>query len=267
MPIYDRTAPVTLSLRLHRGTAQVTAADVDHISVEVVERGGADAADRFTIALDGDTLVVHRPESRGWSRRHGPKVDVTVRLPADSSVSARCAAADLHFTGRYATVHADCAAGEISVDDVTGDASLRTASGSISTRTVGGSLRLQSTSGDLRIGDVTRDVTARTASGSIAIGTVGGATLAETASGEIVVGSVARGSSRFTSASGDITVGVAAGTGVWLDLDTASGRTATDLAMDVPAPVGEAPALELRVRTSSGNIDVHRATGTLPAAA
>jgi hypothetical protein len=70
------------------------------------------------------------------------------------------------------------------------------------------------------------------------------------------------------TASGDVSVGVAAGTGVWLDLNTASGSTTSDLAMGGgPSEGVREAALEVRIRTASGDIDVHRAMGDLRAAA
>jgi hypothetical protein len=83
---------------------------------------------------------------------------------------------------------------------------------------------------------------------------------AETASGHIEVGSLRQGQARLRTASGDVEVGVAAGTGVWLDLDTASGKSVTDLTMRGDTPPGDGAAtLELRVRTASGDILVRRA--------
>jgi len=62
-------------------------------------------------------------------------------------------------------------------------------------------------------------------------------------------------------------VGVAPGTGVWLDLDTASGKSTSDLTNHGDVPPADKPAtLELRIRTASGDIHVHRAHTTAKAA-
>ena len=72
------------------------------------------------------------------------------------------------------------------------------------------------------------------------------------------------------SASGDVKIGVEAGTGVWLDVNTASGSTRNELTMGADAPGATAAStgatLELRVRTASGDIDIRRVTGAFPAA-
>jgi DUF4097 and DUF4098 domain-containing protein YvlB len=264
---FDRSTPVTVSLRLQRGTADLVAEDRPDIQVELTAEEGSDATDRFTVTLEGDTLAVHAPEST-WNWRRTPEVHVLVRVPLDSALAAKSAAADIRASGRWSTAQANTASADVHVEDVTGDAHLKASSGDLTVNRVGGSLRISSSSGDLRVGDVTRDVSAETASGEIVIGRVGGSLQAGTASGDVEVGVVSQGKTRLNTASGDVSVGVAAGTGVWLDLNTASGSTSSDLTMSGTRPDGiQQATLELRIRTASGDIDVHRATGDLHAAA
>ena len=267
MKEFDRSTPVTVSLRLQRGTADLVAEDRPNAQVELTAAEGAEATDRFTVALEGDTLVVHAPEST-WNWRRTPEVHVLIRVPLDSALAAKSAAADIRASGRWSTAQADVASADVHVEDVSGDAHMKAASGDLTVNRVGGSLRITSSSGGLRVGDVTGDVKADTASGGIVISRVGGSLQAGTASGDVEIGVISRGKTRLTTASGDVSVGVAAGTGVWLDLNTASGSTTSDLAMGVAGPAGTREAtLELRVRTASGDIDVHRAMGDLHAAA
>jgi DUF4097 and DUF4098 domain-containing protein YvlB len=257
---FDRSTPVTVSLRLQRGTADVVAENRPDIQVELA----GEESGRFTVALEGDTLVVHAPES-AWDWRRTPKVDVAVRVPLDSGLAVRSASASVRAVGRWSTVQVSAASADVYLDEVSGDASVKAASGELTVNRVGGSLRISSSSGDLRVGDVSGDVKADTASGEIKIGRVGGSLQGASASGDVEVGAVSRGRTRLKTASGDVTVGVTPGTGVWLDLDTASGSTTSDLAMSDDVVPGA--TLELRVRTASGDIDVHRAMGELRAAA
>lgn len=257
---FDRSTPVTVSLRLQRGTADVVAEHRPDIRVDLA----GEESDRFTVVLEGDTLVVHAPEST-WNWRRTPKIDVAVRVPLDSALAVKSASASVRAVGRWSTVQASVASGDVYLDEVTGDASVKAASGALTVNRVGGSLRIGSSSGDLRVGDVTTDVKADTASGDIVIGRVGGSLQADTASGDVEVGAVSRGKTRLKTASGDVTVGVAPGTGVWLDLDTASGSTTSDLAMSDAVVPGA--TLELRVRTASGDITVRRAMDELQTAA
>ncbi|MFI7540584.1 DUF4097 family beta strand repeat-containing protein [Actinoplanes sp. NPDC049599] len=264
---FDRATPVTVSLRLQRGTADLVAEERPTVQVELAAEAGGEAPEGFTVALEGDTLVVHAPEAT-WHWRRTPKVHVLIRVPLDSALAAKSTAADIRASGRWSTGQADMASADVHMEEVTGDAYLKAASGDVIVNRVGGSLRIGSSSGDLRVGDVMGDVKADTASGEIVIGRVGGSLQAASASGDVEVGVVSRGTARLSTASGDVSVGVAAGTGVWLDLNTASGSTSSDLSMSGAAPVaGQAATLELRVRTASGDITVHRALGDLRAAA
>ncbi|MET8150128.1 DUF4097 family beta strand repeat-containing protein [Actinoplanes sp. NPDC049668] len=266
MPEFDHATPVTVSLRLQRGEADVYAEPRQTVRVDVTE-AGADASETFTVRLEGDTLIVHAPEGAPWQWRY-PKTRVVVRVPEGSSLAMKSASADVRAVGRYATVQASLQSADAEVDRVDGDASLKAASGDLKVAHVGGALRLGSSSGDVEVGDVIGDVSVDTASGDITIRAAGASVQAESASGDIEVGVLRRGRARIKTASGDVSVGVAAGTGVWLDLSTASGSTSNDLSMGATPPGGEQQAtLELGVRTASGDIDVHRAAGATPLAA
>jgi hypothetical protein len=265
MPEYefDQSKPVTVSLRMQRGLADITAADIPGIQVQVTPMDGNDtsreAAESMRVSLEGDTLLVHTPDQFGWSLRRSPKVRVAIRVPAGSSLSAKAASADVRAAGDYGVVQTDLASGDAYVERVAGDAELKTASGDVRIDYVGGGLRANSASGDIRIGDVIGDVSLSAASGDITAGTIGGSLRSKTASGDVEIGRVRTGTTHISSASGDVKVGVAAGTGVWLDVNTASGSTKSDLTMTGDAPSTDQQAtLELRIHTASGDITIHR---------
>jgi DUF4097 and DUF4098 domain-containing protein YvlB len=275
MQQFERTTPVTVALRANRGKVDITAADQAAVQVDVVpldsSDGAAEAARNTRVALEGDTLVVHTPDSPGWRWRRAPRLGITIRVPTGSSLSAKTASADVRAAGRYATAQVSTASGDAWLEEATGDARLQAASGDLSAVRIGGALHVGSASGDVEVGDVTGDVMASTASGDITINSVGGSAKVDTASGDMWIGVVRRGQARLGSASGDVEVGVAAGTGVWLDVSTASGDTVNELSMgdaSTTGSVGESSAtLELRIRTASGDIHIRRVTGDVPAAA
>jgi hypothetical protein len=263
---FDRSTPVSLRLRMHRGVADITAEERPDIQVEVnaLDSSGSaeEAAAGYQVVLDGDELLIQAPEGSGWLLRRSPKIHVVARIPAGSALSARMAAADLRARGDYGVVQADLASGDGYVERVAGDCQLKSASGDVQADLIGGSLRISTASGDLRIGDVNGDVNAGTASGDMTIQRIGGSLQAKTASGDIEIGRLRQGTASISSASGDVTAGVAAGTGVWLDLNTASGDTTSDLTQnDAAAAAGQTAALQLRVRTASGDIHIHRTLG------
>jgi hypothetical protein len=264
---FDRTEPVTVVLQLGGGAADITAAeDARTVQVTVTPIEDTEAArtvaEQTQVQMEHDVLSVRVPKSGGWKWRRLPKVRVVVRVPAGGRLQAKAGSCDIRATGRYADTIINLGSGDGWVEHIAGDARLETASGDIGADRVDGALRIVSASGDIRVGDVTGDVAADCASGDITIRAAGGSLKAETASGDIEVGRITRGKAGLRSASGDVAVGVTAGTGVWLDLDTASGRTTSDLTMGEPADAGspELPTvtLELRVRTASGNIHVRR---------
>ena len=268
MPTYefDRATPVTVALRMQRGVADVTAEDRPGIQVDLSPLDdndpSRDSAGNFKVTLEGDTLLIQEPDGFGWPLRRSPKIHAVVRVPAGSSLAAKLASGDLRAKGDYGIVQTDLSSGDTYIERTTGDAEVKSASGEVQIDKVGGSLRVGSASGDVHVGDVTNDVSISTASGDLTLRTVGGSIEGKSASGDITVGRLRQGRAQFTTASGDVTVGVAAGTGVWLDLNAASGSTTSDLTMNQDATQADQSAhLELRARTASGDIHIHRALG------
>jgi hypothetical protein len=67
------------------------------------------------------------------------------------------------------------------------------------------------------------------------------------------------------TASGDVSVGVAQGTSVWLDVNTTSGRARNGLDMAANPPADGQAQLTLAIRTASGDIDIRRAVARVAA--
>ncbi|MGX6603771.1 DUF4097 family beta strand repeat-containing protein [Micromonosporaceae bacterium Da 78-11] len=262
---FDRATPVTVALHAHSGHVEITAEERATVQVEVQPFDDTDeareAAARTRVVLEGDTLLIQAPGSDRWRWRRSPRLRIGARIPAGSALAGKSAAADIRATGVYSVIQLDVASAAVELEEITGDAQLEAASGDLAVARVGGALRIKSSSGRLRVGDVTGDVSAETASGDITVGSGGGSLRAETASGDIRIGSLREGQARLRTASGDVEVGVAVGTGVWLDLDTASGKSVTDLAVQDGGPTGA--VLQVRVRTASGDILVRRAAADL----
>jgi hypothetical protein len=269
---FDRAQPVTVVLRAQGGSVDIVAEERATIEVDVQPFDGGDAAleaaQRTRVVLEGDTLLIQAPGGDHWSWRRTPKLRITAKVPAGSALAAKSAAAAVTLAGVYSTVQVNVASAEVNLVEATGDVALDAASGDLSVGRVGGSLRIKSASGALRIGDVTGDVSAETASGHIRMASAGGSVRAGSASGDIEIGQLSRGRATVKTASGDVQVGVASGSALWMDLDTASGKSVTDLTAHGEVPPSDGPVeLELRVRTASGNIRIHRAAGELRKAA
>ncbi|MCM4077615.1 DUF4097 family beta strand repeat-containing protein [Paractinoplanes hotanensis] len=262
---FPHPQPVTVALHARNGVVRLHAEDRDDIQVTVEPMDGKDsgreAAESTPVLLEGDTLVIGERDTVSWSLRRTPKLAITARVPAGSSLAGKSASADVAATGPWQTVKLDVASADVQIDEIAGDAALDSASGDLSVSRVGGSLRIGAASGDIRVGDVTGDVSAKSASGDMRLDAVDGRLRVSTASGDVRIGRLREGRSEIKTASGDVQVGIEAGAGVWLDVSTASGRTITDLTQQGAAPpAADGPAVELTVRTASGDIHLHRAT-------
>jgi DUF4097 and DUF4098 domain-containing protein YvlB len=269
---FDRSDPVTVVLRAHSGSVDVVAEERGTVEVDVQPHDGSDAgleAVRNTrVELADDTLLVQANGTDNLIWRRRPRLRITIRVPAGSALAGKSASADVRAAGLYSTVRLNVASAAVTVSEATGDVQLEAASGDLAVSRVGGVLRAKVSSGALNIGDVIGDVIAETASGPIRVGSCGGSLRAKTASGAIEIGMLRQGEAVIGTASGDVQVGVAAGSAVWMDLSSASGRSTSDLTARGETPPTDGPVeLQLRVRTASGDIRVHRAAGDAKAVA
>lgn len=258
---FPATTPLHLVVRLSSGAVEVTAEERDSATVDV-QPGDAHDASRdlaadTTVELRGDTLLVVTPKSSEGLLRRSGSVRIDVRMPLDGTVEVKAASADTVCRGRYARAALTSASGDILVEHVTGDASAETASGKVRMIRIDGDLTVRGASGDVRADHAGGRINAKLASGDLQIGEAVSDVLAKTASGDVRLGAAGRGAVRVSTTSGDVAVGVRAGTGVWLDLSTVSGRTSNGLDMAGSAP-SDGHQLSLQLRTVSGDIDVHR---------
>jgi DUF4097 and DUF4098 domain-containing protein YvlB len=70
---------------------------------------------------------------------------------------------------------------------------------------------------------------------------------------------VLRGKVAAHSVSGDVTIAVRRGSKVYLDCNTVSGDTSSELELTTDAPAGDGPLVEIRAKTVSGDIRITRA--------
>jgi len=243
MPSWEFPAhdPVDLQVRLPAGDVTVSAAATQTATVTLDGHDRILAATR--VKFDNGTLSIIVPDQPRLTR--DGSVDAVVELPEGSSCRINTASADVQCTG------------ELGALDV------RTASGDVSAERVSGPARVDTASGDVSVGQA-GEANVETASGDVRIGWARGHAEVHTASGDVQIEAASGRRTDVKSASGDISVGVPPGIGVYLDLSSLSGTVSSELEPGEEA--GEAGGTDMRLscRTISGDVRVSRAT---PAAA
>jgi hypothetical protein len=263
MSEFDCPNPITLALRAGAGVVDITAEERTTAVVDIRPYDDSDAAheaaDNTHAEMHGDTLVIAVPDRFGlWPFRRRARLRISVRVPLDSVLAVKSASSDVTARGRYASAGLGIASGDAYIEHVTGDADLKTASGDVGVDRLDGPVQVKTASGDVTLGHTSSDVNVHAASGDVRIGHTDAFVRVVSASGDIDVAHTARGTLNLRTASGDVTVGIATGTSVWLDLNTTSGDARNDLPM-TQAPDDRAGAdVTLNARTMSGNIRVRR---------
>jgi DUF4097 and DUF4098 domain-containing protein YvlB len=237
---------VELTIEVPRGDVEIETVEAAETVVELEARGRD--ADQFEREAriearprgNGHEVVVDASARRGLLGFRDVEYRVRIKTPAGATVRADLASADISGRGRFGAVEIDVASGDVAFDEVEAQARVNTASGDVELRRVG-SAKVNSASGDVRIDE-------------------SGPVEANTASGDIQLRSVTSGEVKLHSASGDLEVGIAMGSRLWIDAQSLSGDASSELELEAAPSGGEdGPLVELRAQTMSGDIAVRRA--------
>jgi hypothetical protein len=284
MPTFDTPEPISVNLELVVGDIRIAASDRADTVVEVrptdpTKQADVTAAEQTRVEYVDGRLLVKAP--KGWRqyswRSEGESIDVEIGLPVGSRVDGEAGAAALHATGRIGDVrwktgvgeiHLDrtgpveirTGAGDVSVEEAGGQAEIRTGSGALQVGSVDGPAVVKNSNGDTWLGEVAGDLRVNAANGKIAVDRSGASVVAKSANGDILIGAVAHVAVTAETGFGKVDIGVMEGVPAWLELKTSYGRVHSELeSADSPAP-GE-DAIEIRARTSYGDITIRRAAG------
>ncbi len=234
----------TATDRTHPGPDGSTLTDVADL-VRVEHRDG----DSPTVIVDTD------PARDGW--RSG--FTVTVTAPAGSNIRVQSQSSNVTLTGAAQLVDVRTASGDVRLHETLGKTLVQTASGNVSVALAGAQVDVRTASGDVQVGPVGGDALIHTTSGDIRLGAVAGNISARSVSGDVRVADAVAGQAEVNAVSGDVEIGVHAGSLASIDLSTVSGNTDTDFEVTGEAPEGDAPVLQIIVKTTSGDIRLHRA--------
>lgn len=248
------------------GSVAVAGEPTDTVTVQVVpvHPGGDSQAllSQVRVSFDDGRLRIAGPKDLSFRRRHA--LDLTIKAPAGSQLTAKTASADVSCVGELGALTATTASGDVTASSVAGHASLHTASGDIMVRQAA-TAKANTASGDIHFDQVRGEANLNTASGDIRIGWCGGSVDGHTVSGDVDISGVAAGNVSLNSVSGDLIVGVVPGIGVYLDLASTTGDIRRDL---TDAGEGDtSAAAEIRCRTVSGDILIRRAASPANTAA
>jgi len=246
---YSTPGPLLLNLEIPAGEIEIDTSNTDetHIELEAVSNNDAvrDLVDNSRIELvrrgDGHEVIVEAKSrqgifislSRGPDIRFGgPDVRLRITCPKGADLDVRTKSADLRARGEYGGVEIKTASGDLQLDEARGAVRIKTASG---------------------------DVHVRDARASIGANTV---------SGDQNFEAVLKGRIELKAISGDVTVGIRSGARVFVDANTVSGSTSSELDLgDAPAqePAPDSPLVEVFAKTVSGDVRIERAPALVEA--
>jgi hypothetical protein len=264
---FDTPEAVALHVENGRGSVVVTAGDVATTKVHVT----GSRADEVLVEQQGTGIVVIAPKVRGFSP--GSSLDIEISVPSGSDLDAKLGGASIETTGQLETATVRSGSGRIRLDRVAGpcaastgsgavviteasaDLRARSGSGRISVERIGGAASVSTGSGAIRLGTCAGLVMAKTGSGAVSVDDASDDVTVKTGSGSITVGVMRRGRAVLKGASGNVSIGIPAGTPVWTDVRTANGRVRSDLP-SVGQPEPGADYVEVRASTASGNVQL-----------
>ena len=210
---FDTPEPVQLSAENGSGRVHVSATETTETLVVVTGRHAGEAE----VTQEGRTIRVAPPRRRAGFFGSDDGLDIEVTLPVGSDVAIRTGSADVRTTGPVGTAQVKTGSGDVEVGRNRGPAVVK------------------SGSGDVRFREATTEVSVMTGSG------------------DLVIDTAREGRFHAKGASGSIHVGIPAGTPVWTDITTLSGRIHSDVE-GAGEPAEGAAHVELRASTVSGDV-------------
>lgn len=280
MASFDTPQPISASIDVVMGDVRIVAGDTDTTVVDVrpsdpANKDDVKAAELTRADYAGQQLTVRTPKLRSWRpRSDGGSVELTITLPAGSTLRATGQVTDFQCDGTLGdcavktgigqirldatgTARLKAGIGDIAVDHAHGDAELTAGSGDMRVGRLDRGGVIKSSNGDTWVGEVAGDLRVAAANGRITVEVAHAGVVAKSSNGDVRVGAVERGTVVLETSLGDLEVGIAEGTAAWLDVRAAAGKVHNSLdAAD--APDSSARTVEVRARTSAGDVVVRR---------
>ena len=280
MQTFATPEPITASIDVPLGDVQITAGDGGETVVDVraSDPSSDDArkiAEQTRVAFANNQLIVKAPKLPYWRHRDTRgALDITIELPAGSSLYGSGQMTDFRSDGRLGDtriktgmgrIQIDRAnaprlrtgVGDIGVEHAVGHADITAGSGDVRVTVLEGTGAIKNSNGDTWVGAAAGDLRITAANGDIVVDAARAGVVAKSANGDVRLGEVTRGSVVAETKMGDLEVGIPEGTAAWLDLRAVAGRVHNALeASDAPAETDE--KVEVRARTTAGSVVIRR---------
>jgi Toastrack DUF4097 len=274
MHVFETPGSVSLQIKLPSGRVVVTTADQPRTTVEVVPLGrrGQDAVEEIEVTMDERQrrhfVRIEQRDKFRWGPIQiswGGDFECRITCPAGTDLDLSGGSTELRVEGELGEVAVRTASGDIKLARARGDVQLKTASGDVVVGALPAPASIATVSGDLSVERVEASLNGRSVSGDVTVGTVAGELGFSTTSGDVEVKTVESGDVRLQTVSGDVRIGVARGTSVWIDAASVSGDLGSELGIEDqhPAAEGEESVVPLHVKTVSGDVSIVRAAGVL----
>lgn len=254
--------PPRLRVRVPSGHVRIEPAHVDETTVALEplrdDDATRDAIECATVEQRDGEIVVEIEKSGGWGFfSRAANVGVHIRCPLASSLDCNTASADVVASGLLDDVQVKTASGDVVLAHV-GALAVTSASGDVRVEELQGDGRVNTVSGDAQIRGVRGELAANTVSGDLELGHVDDDVTVQSVSGDQRLRALRAGDAKLTSVSGDVEVGVLAGTRLFIDASSTSGDVRSELEVGDEPKRGDGPEARLRVKTVSGDIALTR---------
>jgi Putative adhesin len=239
---FETPGPVRLDVKVMSCDVDVTS--VDGAQSRLVLEGSQKVLDGLRIEQVGDRLVVEELKKSFFGRFDREKLELRAEIPHESRVGVGTASGDVELAGTFGGVDVKSASGDV---NLTGE--------------LHGKANVGNVSGDVRITRVIGDLSVKTVSGDVVAHAVDGSISVRAVSSDLFVAEVHQGRVDVQTVSGDITLGIPAGTNVDVDAGSASGLLSSEIPLspDGSGAAGDGPTVVIRANTVSGNVLVRRA--------
>ena len=271
MQTFETPGPVLLDVRLPSGTIEIVTSDRRDTEVElqplrddeVTREAVAAARIQMHESAERRVVLIDVPSRRGFFGRQ-PQFRLRVRAPEGADVLCRTRSGDVNCAGVFGGIDVKTASGDTVFDVVAGEAVVNSASGDVRGGVVRGGVNVNTASGDIFVERTEAAAHLNAVSGDVYVREALGAIDVHTVSGDQKVESAAGGPITSQSVSGDVWIGIARGTLVYINANSLSGDTTSALTMS-DAPAEGAPGSEIvEVRASTVSGDIHFARAVAP---